>query len=188
MPTSDVSARVAWADDATAIAAVQVRAWRTSYVDLLPGEVLAALEVEEIADVWRTALSRPADARQRVLVALERNLVTGFVVTGPATDPDCDPLATGEMSDLLVDPHKQGAGHGSRLLQAAADTLRADRFTRAVTWLPAADDVLRAFLTAAGWGPDGAHRTLDLVGDGSTTVKQVRLHTSLVDGQQEHVG
>ena len=123
MPTSDVSARVAWADDAAAIAAVQVRAWRTSYVDLLPGEVLAALEVEEIADVWRTALSRPADARQRVLVALERNLVTGFVVTGPATDPDCDPLATGEMADLLVDPHKRGAGHGSRLLQAAADTL-----------------------------------------------------------------
>jgi GNAT superfamily N-acetyltransferase len=188
VPTSDVSARVAWADDATSIAAVQVRAWRTSYVDLLPGEVLEALEVEEIAEAWRTALSRPADARQRVLVALERNLVTGFVVTGPATDPDCDPLATGEMADLVVDPHKRGVGHGSRLLQAAADTLRADRFTRAVTWLPAGDDVLRAFLTAAGWGPDGAHRTLDLAGDGSTTVKQVRLHTSLVDDPQEHVG
>ena len=57
----------------------------------------------------------------------------------------------------------------------------ADRFTRAVTWLPAADDGLRAFLTEAGWAPDGAHRTLDLLGDGSTTVKQVRLHTALVD-------
>jgi ribosomal protein S18 acetylase RimI-like enzyme len=185
---SDVSARVAWAEDATAIAAVQVRAWRTSYVDLLPGEVLAALEVEEIAEAWRAALARPPDARQRVLVALERNLVTGFVVTGPATDPDSDPVATGEMSDLVVDPHKRGAGHGSRLLQAAADTLRADRFTRAVTWLAAADDVLRAFLTMAGWGPDGAHRTLDLAGDGSTTVKQVRLHTSLVGGPQDDAG
>jgi hypothetical protein len=48
-------------------------------------------------------------------------------------------------------------------------------------WLPAADDALRAFLTSAGWGPDGAHRTLDLTGDGNTTVKQVRLHTALVD-------
>jgi ribosomal protein S18 acetylase RimI-like enzyme len=188
MPSSDVSARVAWADDATAIAAVQVRAWRTSYVDLLPDEVLAALDVEEIADVWRTALSRPADARQRVLVALERNLVTGFVVTSPAADPDCDPLATGEMADLTVDPHKRAVGHGSRLLQAAADTLTADRFTRSVTWVPAADDELRAFLAAAGWGPDGAHRTLDLVGDGRTTVKQVRLHTSLVDGPQDLSG
>jgi ribosomal protein S18 acetylase RimI-like enzyme len=183
VPSADVSARVAWAEDAPAIAAVQVRAWRSSYAGLLPEGVLAALDADEITEEWRESLSRPADARLRVLVALERALVTGFVVTGPATDPDCDPVATGEMTDLTVDPHQRGEGHGSRLLQAAADTLVADRFTRAVTWLPANDDRLRAFLTAAGWGPDGAHRTLDLTGDGTTTVKQVRLHTSLVDHQ-----
>ena len=181
MTTADVSARVAWADDAPAIAAVQVRAWRSTYAALLPAEVLAALSPDDIAKGWREALARPGDARHRVLVALERNLVTGFVVTGPAGDPDCDPVATGELTDLTVDPHKRGAGHGSRLLQAGADTLVADRFTRAVTWLPAADDELRAFLTGAGWGPDGAHRTLDLLGDGTTTVKQVRLHTALAD-------
>jgi GNAT superfamily N-acetyltransferase len=180
-PSADVSARVAWADDAPAIAAVQVRAWRTLYADLLPAEVLEALDPDDIAAGWRDALAHPADARNRVLVALERNLVTGFVVTGPSADPDCDPVATGELTDLTIDPHQRGAGHGSRLLQAGADTLVADRFTRAVTWLPAADDALRAFLTSAGWGPDGAHRTLDLLGDGSTTVKQVRLHTALVD-------
>jgi GNAT superfamily N-acetyltransferase len=180
-PSADVSARVAWADDAPAIAAVQVRAWRASYAELLPAEVLEALRAEDIAAGWRESLGRPDDARNRVLVALERNLVTGFVVTGPAGDPDCDPVATGELTDLTVDPHKRGAGHGSRLLQAGVDTLVADQFTRAVTWLPAEDDELRSFLTEAGWGPDGAHRTLDLLGDGSTTVKQVRLHTALVD-------
>jgi len=179
--TADVSARVAWAEDASAIAAVQVRAWRASYADLLPAEILAALDLDQMAEGWRHALATPKDARNRVLVALERNLVTGFLVTGPATDPDSDPVATGELADLTVDPHKRGAGHGSRLLQAGADTLVADRFTHAVTWLPAADDALRAFLTSAGWGPDGAHRTLDLLGDGTTTVKQVRLHTALVD-------
>jgi ribosomal protein S18 acetylase RimI-like enzyme len=181
MTSADVSARVAWADDAAAIAAVQVRAWRTTYADLLPAEVLASLDVDQIAESWRLSLGRPEDARNRVLVSLERNLVTGFVVTGPATDPDCDPVATGELTDLTVDPHKRQAGHGSRLLQAGADTLVADRFTHAVMWLPATDDVLRTFLTSAGWGPDGAHRTLDLTGDGTTTVKQVRLHTALVD-------
>lgn len=181
MTSADVSVRIAWSDDAPAIAAVQVRAWRASYADLLPAEVLEALDAEQIAEGWRSALGRPADARMRVLVALERNLVTGFVVTGPATDPDCDPVATGELADLTVDPHKRGAGHGSRLLQAGADTLQADRFTRAVSWLAAADDTLRAFLTGSGWGADGAHRTLDLLGDGATTVKQVRLHTALVD-------
>jgi GNAT superfamily N-acetyltransferase len=181
MTSADVSARVAWAEDAPAIAAVQVRAWRSSYADLLPAEVLDALDPDDLASGWRESLDRPKDARNRVLVALERNLVTGFVVTGPAVDPDCDPVATGELTDLTVDPHKRGEGHGSRLLQAGADTLVADRFSRAVTWLPAADDALRAFLTGAGWGPDGASRTLDLLGDGSTTLKQVRLHTSLTD-------
>jgi hypothetical protein len=59
------------------------------------------------------------------------------------------------------------------------DTLRADRFGRATTWLPATDDVRREFLTQAGWAPDGAHRELDLHGDGSVLVRQVRLHTDL---------
>jgi ribosomal protein S18 acetylase RimI-like enzyme len=176
---ADVSCRVAWADDAPAIAAVQVRAWRTSYVGLLPAELLESMSVDEVAAGWRDALSRPPDARNRVLVALERNLVTGFVVTGPATDPDCDPIADGEVADLTVDPHKRRAGHGSRLMQACVDTLKVDRFTRAVTWLGAQDDETRAFLTAAGWAPDGAHRTLDLAGDGTVQVKQVRLHTDI---------
>lgn len=177
--SADVSCRVAWSDDAPAIAAVQVRAWRASYAGLLPAEVLAALDPSEFAEGWRASLLKPADARNRVLIGLERNLVTGFAITGPASDPDCDPVADGEITDLTVDPHKRSAGHGSRLMQAAVDTLKADRFTRAVTWLPAADDTTRAFLTAGGWAPDGAHRTLDLTGDGTVTVKQVRLHTDL---------
>ena len=177
--TSDVSCRVACADDATAIAAVQVRAWRASYADLLPAELLEALDVDEVAAGWHAALTRPPDARNRVLVALERNLVTGFAVTGPAADPDTDPVSDGEVTDLTVDPHKRRAGHGSRLMQATVDTLKADRFTRAITWLPAQDDQTRSFLTAAGWAADGAHRTLDLTGDGSVQVKQVRLHTDL---------
>jgi ribosomal protein S18 acetylase RimI-like enzyme len=176
---ADVSCRVAWADDALAIAAVQVRAWRASYADLLPADLLAGMEVEEVAAAWRDSLGRPPDARNRVLVALERNLVTGFAVTGPAADPDCDPVGDGEIADLTVDPHKRHAGHGSRLMQDSVDTLKAARFGRAVTWLPAPDDETRAVLAAAGWAPDGAHRTLDLTGDGTVLVKQVRLHTDL---------
>jgi hypothetical protein len=46
-------------------------------------------------------------------------------------------------------------------------------------WLNATNDGLRAFLADQGWAPDGAHRELDLYGDGSVTVKQVRMHTDL---------
>ena len=46
-------------------------------------------------------------------------------------------------------------------------------------WVNAGDDDLRGFLAEAGWAPDGAHRELDLRGDGEVTVKQIRLHTAI---------
>jgi GNAT superfamily N-acetyltransferase len=175
---SDVSVRVAWADDARAIAEVQLRTWRATYAGLLPADALPT-DVDATAAAWHAALARPHDARHRVLVALDRNRVVGFALTSPAGDPDCDPVADGELADLTVDPAERGKGHGSRLLQAAVDTMVADRFTRAVLWTIASDDALRAFLAGAGWAPDGAHRELDLDGSGATVVKQVRVHTAL---------
>jgi len=176
---ADHSCRVAWAADAEPMAGVQVAAWRRSYADLLPADLLASLDEQALAEVWRTALTRPADARNRVLVALEHDTVRGYVVTGPASDPDLDPIADGELSDLTVAPDATRHGHGSRLLHAAVDTLRADRFQRAIVWTAATDDVMRAFYADAGWAPDGGHRTLDLTGDGSVQVKQVRLHCAI---------
>lgn len=178
-PTADVSVRVAWADDADAIAAVQVAAWREQYADLLPAGAVPE-DPAPVAEAWQASMARPADARNRVLVALERNRVVGFAVTTPAGDPDCDPVADGELAELVVAPGETGKGHGSRLLQAVAETLEADRFTRAVTWTIATDDTRREFLVGAGWAADSAHRELDLDGSGATTVKQVRLHTALV--------
>ena len=175
---SDVSVRMAWADDAAAIAGLQLRTWRTTYADVLPADALPT-DADAAAAAWRGVLSRPADARSRVLVALERNRVVGYAITSAATDPDCDAVSDGELQELTVDPDERGVGHGSRLLQAAVDTLRADRFDRVVLWAIAADDALRAFLGEAGWAPDGAHRELDLDGEGTTLVKQVRLHTAL---------
>jgi GNAT superfamily N-acetyltransferase len=180
-PTADVSVRVGWADDAGGIASVQVRAWRTAYDGLLPADLLQAMDPDDFAGAWHASLNRPQDARNRVLVALERSSIRGFAVTTPCSDPDLDPVAEGEVSEFTIDPEHTRRGHGSRLLQACADTLRSDKFVRAVIWLNSTDDVLRAFLTEAGWAPDGAHRELDLHGDGSVTLKQVRLHTDLAE-------
>src|ERR1700760_3321865 len=111
-PTAAASARVAWADDAEAIAAVQARAWATSYAGLLPAA--GDLRPGDFAQLWRDALTHPADARHRARVALERNRVVGFAITTPATDPDCDPVTDGEVMELTVDDGEQGKGHGSR--------------------------------------------------------------------------
>jgi GNAT superfamily N-acetyltransferase len=158
-----------------------MRAWPDLYGSVLPPEAIpqGPEVLEQAAAAWHGSLGKPGDARNRVLVALEHNRVVGFAVTGPAADPDCDPVADGELSEITLDPAERGKGHGSRLLQAAADTMAADRFTRAVTWVLAGDDALRGFLTDAGWAPDTAHRELDLDGSGATVVKQVRLHTAL---------
>src|SRR4051794_31588778 len=178
---ADVSVRVAWADDAAAIARVQLRAWPALYAGLVPPEAIPSGPEAEAgaAAAWQQSLSSPGDARNRVLVALERNRVCGFAITGPAADPDCDPILDAELRELTVDPDERGHGHGSRLLQAAADTMAADRFRRAVTWVPATADDLRSFLTDAGWAADSAHRELQLDDGGDVRLKQVRLHTAL---------
>lgn len=178
-PTADVSVRIAWHTDAAAITAVQIAAWRQTYATLLPAELLDALPADEFRARWEQSITKPKEARQRVLVALERATVRGFTTTAPSTDTDADPGSAAEVGEVVVDPTSRGAGHGSRLLHAAVDTMRADGFTRATTWVTSSNDDVRRFLTDQGWSADGAHRELDLNGDGAVTVHQVRLHTDL---------
>ncbi|MGZ5407526.1 MAG: N-acetyltransferase family protein [Aeromicrobium sp.] len=174
---ADVSARLTWTSDASAIAQIQIAAWRQDYSDVLPSEVLLGLKAEQFAEQWEALLTKPQDARMRVLVALERATVRGFALLHPSQDPDADPVADSEVGEFVIDPLHRRAGHGSRLLQASIDTLQADKFTRALWWVAANDDILRGFVTASGWEPDGAHR--ELQSEAGTTLKQIRLHTSL---------
>ena len=96
----------------------------------------------------------------------------------PSQDDDADASTDGAIEVFVVDPAAQHRGHGSRLLNACADTLRADGFDRACFWVNAGDDTLRRFLTAAGWAADGATREIGAE-DESVRLKQVRLHTNL---------
>lgn len=171
-PEADVSVRVAWAADAPSIVAIQHEAWTAAW----PGAV-GVPGVDALVDQWARIIEGPPDARIRVLVALERATVRGVALVHPCHDPDTDQLADAEIGEFLVAPAHRGAGHGSRLLQACVDTLRADHFSRAVWWVGATDDATRAFAVSAGWGPDGGHR--ELAEESGTTVKQVRLHTAL---------
>lgn len=175
--SADVSARLAWPDDAPSIARIQLQTWQMSFGDLIPADVLDGVDPVTMAGRWSTTLSAPKDARMRVLVALERADVRGFALVHPSYDPDSDQVADGEVGEFVIDPAHQREGHGSRLLQAAMDTLQADKFTRAVWWVTSTDDVLRSFVAESGWEPDGAHRELE--SENGSTIKQIRLHTGL---------
>lgn len=177
--TPDVGVRPARPDDADAIGRVQARSWRTSYAELLPHATDVMLAPQSLARSWRAAVVAPPSAQHRVLVATAGADVVGFVALAPGTDADAEPGRDAELLVLLVDPDQQHFGHGSRLLNAAADTLRDNGFALLRSWLPERDADRHAFLAAAGFLPDGASRVLDAAGDGTTTVREVRLSAAL---------
>jgi ribosomal protein S18 acetylase RimI-like enzyme len=175
------SVRLAWPREAATIAELQRRSWATQWPADLAELMLTSVSLAEMVDSWRTAIERPPDARFRVLVATDGERVVGFATTMPSQDDDADQGTEGAIDQFVVDPPAQHQGHGSRLLNACADTLRSDSFDVASCWVNAADDKLRRFLTAAGWAADGASREIGPE-DESIRLKQVRLHTSLDAG------
>lgn len=176
------SVRLALPSEAAAIAAVQRRSWTQLYDEPVAARMLDSADLAAMGQAWEAAIQRPPLATLRVLVAVDSSQgshrVVGFSAVGPSNDADANPAQDGLVAEFAIDPLAQRLGHGSRLLQAAMDTLRADGFTRATWWVRASDDPLRSFLAGAGWAPDGAHAE---VGDEADErgVKFVRLHTDI---------
>lgn len=172
------SVRLALPGEAAAIAAVQRRSWSQTLPSDLATAVLESVDLAAMTDSWEAAILRPPLAQFRVLVAVGEAHVVGFAALGPSDDPDAEPDADALVAEFVIDPVAQRRGHGSRLLNAVVDTLRADGFSRATWWVRASDDVLRRFLTGAGWAADGAHTEVALA-EGGPRVKLVRLHTAI---------
>lgn len=179
---ADASVRRAVSGDATGIARVQGAVWSRVYAGLLPAGVLADVAGADGAETWRGTAAAPPSDRHRLLVALDGDRVVGVAALAPAGDPDLVPRLDAELHVFCVDPDEEGRGHGSRLLNAAADVTREDGFGHLHVWLGEPERGLWTFLEGAGWAPDGATRTLDLRGDGEVVVEQVRLRTALGDG------
>ncbi|MDU7360217.1 MAG: GNAT family N-acetyltransferase [Propionibacteriaceae bacterium] len=166
--------RLAMPAEAADVARIQRRAWGAQ-----PNLAVMLEEVsaDQATQLWHAAITRPPLATMRVLVALGEAGIVGFAVTKPSDDPDATPT-DGELAELVVDPDARTQGHGSRLMQAAVDTLRTDGFTVATMWVPTTDDTMHEFLISGGWGADGAHReaTTD---DGEHSLKLTRFHTAI---------
>ena len=118
--------------------------------------------------------------------------VAGFAAAGPATDEDLWAGTDAELYELHVlrtggcgsplgcgcgrggDSDEVG-GHDSRLLHAVADAFAEDGFRTAYTWALSGDESRIAFLSSAGWAPDGSRSNLDM----GVKVPVLRLHTQL---------
>jgi GNAT superfamily N-acetyltransferase len=168
---ADVSVRPARPEDAERVAAVQLSTWRTAYT-FLPQDALD-VPLEQAAALWLRAIEVPPTQTHRVLVAMDGDELVGFAASGPTDDGDVDAV---EVSTLLVEPRWGRRGHGSRLLAVTVDHWRGDGATTAVSWVWERDTASHAFLTGAGWSPDGAARGLDT---GPRIERQVRLHADV---------
>ena len=180
-PTPDAGVRAARPTDAAALGRVHARAWAAAYRDLLP----AVADEGQLARAWSAAVSAPPSPRHRVLVATAADQVVGFAALAPSPDADAAPEAgtqsgsDAELLVLLVDPDAVGRGHGSRLLNASADVLGDSGARRLRAWVPEPDVERQRFLAGAGFAADGATRVLDATGDGSTTLREIRMTTVL---------
>jgi GNAT superfamily N-acetyltransferase len=172
--------------DAEELGRIQLSTWQTAYRTVLPRHAVAQLDLDFLGQRWRAAVEAPPSPAHRVLVAIEQaqqEYLVGFVASGPADEhalaPDETSIPDGlaAITELVVEPRWGRRGHGSRLLAATVDLWRADGFTGAVAWAYEEDPAMRAFLSSAGWEPDGATRALDVA---DQLVPQYRLQVSLV--------
>ena len=122
--------------------------------------MLDTMTIADMQKLWERALTAPPAARYRVLVALTNDRIVGFATTCPSADPDADAGADGSLEELAIDPPARRRGHGSRLLNAAVDTLRADGFRYGRCWVATKDDDVRRFLTGADGHPTATSRRL----------------------------
>jgi ribosomal protein S18 acetylase RimI-like enzyme len=176
-PLGDASARIARPNDTSAVGLVQAAVWRAVYGTVLPQEVVDQFDASSFARVWRDSLNAPPSPRHVLLVSCAGEQVVGFAAVGPSIDRDATETS-GEVLALGVHPDARHSGHGSRLLNAAVDTLRDKGFSSMCVWLLARDEDTRAFLTAAGLSPDGAYRDR-VIDDGGTLAREVRLTADL---------
>jgi ribosomal protein S18 acetylase RimI-like enzyme len=133
--------------DAATIAAVQARAWRHAYADILEPDDMPARAFFE-----QRVRERLAEGERDFWVWDQEGRVAGFVAVGPSREAGGE----GEVHAIYVDPPAQGAGVGSALLAHGEELLRAARFRGATLRVFEANGQGRAFYERHGWRLDAA--------------------------------
>lgn len=133
--------RPATADDARALAELEVRAWRWAYVDFVAEE-----DMITVADRLERWTARGVDG---AFVAEVDGRVVGVV----QVDDE------GGLRGLYVEPAAQGAGLGAELHDFALEELRRRGAEAATLWVFEANGHARGFYERRGWAVDGEMRT-----------------------------
>jgi ribosomal protein S18 acetylase RimI-like enzyme len=151
--------RPARAEDAKAIAGIEMETWRVTYPGMLPDNVLVGMSERRLAASWVGLLRRwPRD----VLVAIDpREGIIGFGHCGPQRGVAID--FAGEIFTLYVATDHQGKGVGRRLLLALFARLHDSGCDSALVWVIRANPA-RFFYERFG-GRQVAHRPIPVGGE-----------------------
>lgn len=167
-PTSDVAVRLARQEDAEAIGKIQIDSWVGAIGERLGRHRHEAFDRDGIVQGWINSITSPPTPGHVVFVATCDGAVVGFAAVAPPH----------QIIALEVDPERRRRGHGSRLLAAAVDHLKANGATEMKLWSLSSDTVRTHFLQSAGFGDSGMVRELDGLG---ISVSERLWHASLKD-------
>lgn len=174
--------RLATGADAAAIGQIHAAGMRAAISAGLGHELPTALangiNPEAIAATWSVAIATPPTPQYFLLTATAAGQPVGFAAVAPA--PVMAVAETsGTSEDVVASPllekpadaivlafeiaaEHQRQGHGSRLLAACVDHLRARNARRVMTWVVSGDEARTRFWAQAGFHPAGLRRTLEV--------------------------
>lgn len=161
--THALTVRPAGVQDADAIAAVHVQAWREAYAHLLPPAFLAALDVDARAARWRGIIAHP---EVDVLVAERDDTLVGWTSAGPGRDEPA--VRERELEGIYVLAAHHGSGAGQALLDAVLGT------SPAFLWVAEGNPRAEAFYRRNGFERDGAVKHEPIGPHGLDAVRMVR--------------
>jgi ribosomal protein S18 acetylase RimI-like enzyme len=150
-----VAVRAATAQDAGAIADIQIRTWQVAYAHVFPGESLDALSDshERRSGFWRDRIGEHR-ARDHIIVGGSGVEPSAFASLGASRDDE----SLGELYAIYVLPEAWGTGVGQALMTTALEHFRADGFPQATLWVLEDNPRARRFYERSGWTLDGAFR------------------------------
>jgi ribosomal protein S18 acetylase RimI-like enzyme len=139
--------REATLKDASGIARVHVHAWRSTYRDIVPGQVLENLSKERNEQYWHDLLSDPEN--QTIVLVAEHPYagVVGFASAGPERTGNFPYQA--ELYTIYMLKTYQGRGVGRNLLTGIAQKLLERDMSSMLVWV-LRDNLFRAFYEALG--------------------------------------
>jgi ribosomal protein S18 acetylase RimI-like enzyme len=167
--------RLATIEDAETIAAIHVRTWQTAYEGIVPAQFLAALSIQERANMWRIVIS---EHHGFVLLAASPHGEVGFISFGPSRVEDGREKA--EIYAIYVLPQFWHQGIGRELLDEAERRLEGQHFVAITLWVLEKNAQARQFYVARGFRLDASRREQKIGGSLLTEVRYEKRMPSLV--------